>query len=347
MDKVQEYFRGKFAKTGIALTVSQLADYVKEKKIVGVSRKQLGAFVSNETNLAKFADVHRPNKFQTIGVLRPGIYFIDHGEFHKSLAGFNKGYTGFLVSVENLTNRLFVAPCKSKGTPSWLQAIQTFIELTRNVRTIYSDRDSVAQSPRFRDDMMDRYGLKWYFLKKGSKSYLAERYIRFVKTKLSQAMLGKQTKNWVQFIEPLLEEYNKQKISGTTFRRQAVDKHNFSSFLSQLFRTNEPELLFNSSRAGPFAQEQWNKKIFKFQLGQQVLLARRANWKKFEGDTDKHPTTFLKASTVGGFGDRRFTVSGRQLRKQKGLKDFIAVYSLAEMGPSLHFYEKELKSVTA
>jgi hypothetical protein len=346
MDQVKTYFRKKFDKTGIALTVSQLAQYVKDNKIVGVTRKQVGAFVSDELNIAKFSNVQRPKHYQSMSILRPGIYFIDHGEFHKNLSGHNKGHTGFLVSVENLTNKLFVAPCRSKGTDSWLNAIQAFVEATRNVRTIYSDRDSVATSPKFKTKMISAYGLRWYFLKKGSKSYLAERYIRFVKTKLSQAMLQKRTKNWIQFVRPLVGEYNKQKIEGTTFRRQAVDKSNFSAFLSQLFRTDEPELLFNTSHAGPFLQEKWNRQIFRFQVGQKVLLARQANWKKIEGDTDKKATVFLKASTVGGFGDQHFTVSGRQLRKQKGLKDFVAVYSLAEMGPSLHFYEQELKSLS-
>jgi hypothetical protein len=347
MNQVQDYFRKKFTKTGIALTVSQLTQYVKDNKISGVTRKQIGAFVNDELNVAKFSNVQRPKHYQSMGILRPGIYFIDHGEFEKHLSGHNKGNTGFLVSVENLTNKLFVTPCKQKGTPSWLEAIQKFIEVTRNVRTIYSDRDSVATSPKFKSRMVSYYGLRWYFLKKGSKSYLAERYIRFVKTKLSQAMLHKKTKNWIQFIQPLVTEYNKQKVEGTTFRRQAIDKSNFSTFLSQLFRTDEPELLFNTSHAGPFLQEKWNKQIFRFQIGQTVLLARRANWKKVEGDSDKPAGAFMKASTVGGFSDKHFTISGRQLRKQKGLKDFVAVYSLAEMGPSLHFYEQELKSVSA
>jgi hypothetical protein len=347
MELVKSYFRKKFEKTGIALTASQLAEYVKTNQIKGVTRNQLGAFINNELSIAKFDIVKRPKRYQTIGVLRPGVYFIDHAAFRNEYAGYNKGHTGFLVSVENLTNKLFVAPCKDKGSASWLKAIQTFIELTRNVRTIFSDRDSVATAPKFKTRMESDFGLRWYFMKKGSKSYLAERYIRFVKTKLSQAMVHKKTKNWIQFIQPLVVEYNKQKVERTNLRRQTIGKHNWSDFLSQLFRTKEPELLFNSSRAGPFLHDSWNKKIFKFAVGQKVLLARHANWKKSEGDLDqKAKSVFLKASTVGGFGDKHFTVSGRQLRMQKGLKDFVAVYSLLEMGPSLHFYTEELKSIT-
>jgi len=160
-----------------------------------VSKTALGKFIYSETPLAKFSPAKKPRIFQTIGVLRDGMYFIDYGEFNKKLAGFNEQKTGFLVAVENLTNKLFVLPCGNKATPSWLKAIETFVELTRNVRTIYSDRDAVATSEQFRIKLAKKFGIRWFFLKKGSKSYLAERYIGFMKTKLSQAMEAKQTKN--------------------------------------------------------------------------------------------------------------------------------------------------------
>jgi len=244
-----------------------------------------------------------------------------------------------------VTNRLFVFPSGDKATKSWLEAIQAFIEIVGNVKTIFSDRDSVATAPKFLEKMRDKYGLAWQFLKKGSKSYLAERYIGFVKTKLSQALLHRQTKNWIQFVEPIVTEYNAEKIAGTDFRRRQINNENFYTFLAQFLKTDDPELLFNGSRTGDFLSEKWNKKLFRFQLGQKVLLARRSNWKKFEGDPDHKSYTFLKASTKGGFGDKVFTVSGRQLRATKGFKKFVAVYSLSEMGPAFHFYENDMKSV--
>ena len=345
MEELKTYFRKKFTKTGVALTLSQLVAYAKEKKLKKIDRKELGRFIHDEVDVAKFSSVRRPKKFQTIGVLRPGVFFIDYAMFEQHLSGFNEKKTGFLLAVENVTNRLFVYPCGNKATQSWYDAIQAFVELTGNVMTIYSDRDSVATAPRFQEKMKSKYGLGWHFMKKGSKSYLAERYIGFVKSKLSQAMLHKDTKNWIQFVDPLINEYNAEKIAGTSYRRRQVTKDNFSDFLSQMLKTKEPEMLFSGSRAGEFISKEWNKKIFKFNLGQKVLLARRANWKKFEGDPDHKSYTFLKASTKGGFGDRLFTISGRQLRATKGFKQMVAVYSLSEMGPAFHFYENDLKTI--
>ena len=339
-----QHYRNKLKKTGVALTLSQLHQQLRTLKIPA-SRGELSAFLAGEKLSARFARSTRPKRFQTIGVLRPGVYFMDYAEFHKSWAWHNSGHTGFMLAVENVTNRLFVHPCKTKETRSWEEAVKNFAELTRNVTTVFTDRDTVATSENFRARIMSRYGIRWYFLKKGSKSYLAERYIGFVKTKLSQALESREepTKNWVQFLKPVVEEYNKQKIEGTAYSRQSVDADNFHHFLQQKFRTADPEARFSGFKVGPFENERWNRAIFRFAPGDKVLLARRANWK----DPDQKSGIFSKHSTVGGFGPVVYTVSGRQLRQSKsgGGKHYVAVYGLKEMGRELHFYDAELKAV--
>ena len=340
MEAVETHFTSKLNKTGIALTIGQLLAFAKEKKLVGVTRAKIGAFLSTHKALAQFSPAKKTKVYQSQSVIRPGVFHIDFGEFHKKWASSNGGHTGFLVAVENFTNRLFVSPCKDKGTDEWYKAISNFVQLSLQVRTIYSDRDAVATSPAFRDRLLQEYGIRWYFLRKGHKAFLAERYIGFVKTKLSQALQHKGGRNWIQFVAPLVAEYNAEKIAGTSYKRQAISRANFDHFLAQLLKSPQPELLFNQSRAGPFESADWNKKIFKFDLGQRVLLARRANWK----EADEKLKTFTKISAEGGFGPSVYTVSGRQLRSSRHFKSFVPVYSLAELGPSLHFYTSELKS---
>ena len=181
------FYRNKLKKTGVALTLAQLRQQLDRLKIK-TDRTELAQWLAREKLTARFSRVARPKAYQTIGVLRPGVYFMDYAEYQKSWGWHNKGCTGFLLAVENVTNRLFVHPCKTKETASWEEAIEKFIELTRNVTTIFSDRDTVVTSRNFRARVMDKYNVNWYFLKKGSKAYLAERYIGFVKTKLSQAL---------------------------------------------------------------------------------------------------------------------------------------------------------------
>lgn len=141
MEEAKRLFRKKLDQTGVALTVAQLEQLVRKNKLApkgpedqAVTRERLRKFISEELSTAKFAPVRRPKHFQTINVLRPGVFFIDYAEFRPDLKHFNNGNTGFLVGVQNVTNQLFVTPCGNKSTESWLRAVETFVERTQNVR---------------------------------------------------------------------------------------------------------------------------------------------------------------------------------------------------------------------
>jgi hypothetical protein len=339
MEKIQAHFENKLKSVGVALTAIQLFQYARDKKIANISKKGIYEFLQRHQATSQFQQARKTKEYQSMSVIRSGVYHIDFADFKNEWSGSNGGATGFLVAVENFTNKVFAIPCRGKGTEEWLQAIATFVEKTRDIRTIFSDRDSVATSINFRDKIIADYGIRWYFLKKGNKAYLAERYIGFLKTKLSQALGYKGGKKWIDFLPAICSEYNATKIEGTSYRRQAINRANFNHFLSQLLKTPEPELTFNSFKAGPFATADWNKRIFKFNLGDRVLLSRRANW----ADGAEKLKTFTKISTAGGFGAQVYTVGGRQLHSSKGGKSYVPVYSLNELGASLHFYTNELK----
>jgi hypothetical protein len=287
-----------------------------------------------------------------MGVLRAGVYFIDYAQFHKSWSWHNDGATGFLVAVENLSNKLFVLPTKGKSSPRWLESVARFVEIVRNVSVIYSDRDSVATSSKFASEMETKYGLNWHFLPKNNKSFLAERYVGFVKTKLSQALADRGGKRWVDLVEPLVTAYNRQRVPGTSYTRQAVDRSNFDRFASQLLSEKDLASRQSGFKAGPFRHHpNWNKKVFSLEVGDRVLVAPSANWKfrsaiaKEEEDGMKGGA-FEKPSTAGSFGKRIFTVAGRQLRANRAFNRMIPVYSLREFGARhLHFYENELRRV--
>jgi hypothetical protein len=348
MEKLKKYYFSRLSVDGVSLSPRQLWQYAKSKHLtktsddsadLPASKKNIDLFLKSQSHRTPFSRADRVKHFQTVGVPRAGMYHIDYGEFHKDWSGSNKGFTGFLVAVENFTNRLFVEPCKGKGTAEWLRAIQTFVELTRNVSVIFSDRDSVATSTAFRDGIAAKYKIEWNFLKKGNKSYLAERYIGLVKSRLSQTLNYRGGKKWIDLVPPFVVEYNKEKIDGTSYSRQSVTHANFLHFISQLLRVDDPELGFNGFKVGPFVTERWNKKIFKFNLGDRVVVARAANWK----DGDEKLGQFKKVSMLGGFGHKNYTISGRQLRSTKARDRYVEVYSLAEFGSSMHFYAKELK----
>jgi len=356
---LSKLYNTKKDKSGVILTANQLYQYaVKDNKTV--TRKAVSDYLKTQHISARYtAPAKRPNAFQTISHPRVGVYFLDYAEFHKDWTYHNKGNTGFLVAVENITNRLFVIPCKGKATDQWEKAVEEFVEIVRNVRTIYTDRDAVATSLSFQINIQKLYNIKWHFLVKGSKSYLAERFIRYTKEKLSQALIVKDTKNWVQFIDAIVKEHNQEKIQGTSYSRGAISNENFNHFLSQRLRLNkhsqlkhlklsdDPTLRINSARIyNDFITSSWNDSIFSFAPGDKVLIARRSDWKHNKKIAS---SAFFKTSHWGTFDDKVYTIASRQLRATKGFKGYAPMYALKEYvdddGSTRLFYASELKHV--
>ena len=351
----KKLFLNKLRKTGVALTATQLIDLAKERRIPAPSLVEAYRFIREDVpELAGYSGGRTKQKgsqFQTIGVSRPGVFFIDYAQFHANWAGANNKCTGFLLAVENLTNRLYALPTRGKDTNQWVNSIAKFLENTRDVNLVYSDRDSVAQSERFRKRLQKRYGIRWQFLAKDNKSYLAETFIGFVKRKLGQGLRTKEgaksnSKCWIDLLQPICDAYNHQKVPGTRFRRGAISKTNFNNFVNELFGESDVTLTrFNSFKAGPFDNEKWNKDIFKFERGDKVLVLKSAVWKKEARDSKKE-TVFTKRSSEGAFTRKPFTIAGRQLRAVRNYKFMVPVYSLKEIGERhLNYYEPQLRKI--
>ncbi len=348
---VKKLFLNKLRKTGVALTGYQLLDAAKRRKLKVPNLAAALKFIREDVpELAGFAGgptKPKQTQFQTIGVSKPGVFFVDYGEFKKTWSGSNRGCTGFLLGVENLTNRLFVEATKGKDTNQWLSSIAKFLERTGGVKLVYSDRDSVAKSEKFRDRLEKRYGIKWRFLAKDNKSYLAESLIGFVKRKLGQGLRTRaESKKWTDLLQPICDAYNDQIVPGTKYRRGAINETNFDSFVGQLFGDSDPSLSrYNSFKAGPFENERWNRAVFKFSPGDKVLLLKSAIWKK-EARSEGLKGVFAKNSSEGGFSKRTYTVAGRQLRANRDFSRMVPVYSLKELGARhLNYYEPQMRKV--
>jgi hypothetical protein len=146
-------------------------------------------------------------------------------------------------------------------------------------------------------------------------------------------MKANSTKRWVRFIEELCSHYNSQIVPGTTMKRSQIHSGNYMRFLNQLYRTSDASLYFNSFSLGAFSKDM-GAKLFKFNIGDKVLLSIKANWKLKKG-------AFSKPSVEGNFGEEVFRVVSRSLKHSS--KFFITpCYELSNI--SGLFYESELVS---
>lgn len=335
----------------------------KKKKISRlpkeISLKNVKQFLDEKKPIIQYETPRRirPKQFQTIPIIKLGVYHADHSFFHPNLAQFNDGHTGFMVFVENFTNRLFVHPSRLSDKVGWTNAVEAFMRQVDHVSIIYSDCDPVpGKSRTWREQVTQKYGFTWRFVRRPPKAFLAERFVGYVKQKLSASLLSESERKkepalrWVDMVKPLWQNYNKQKILHTSFRRDQVTPNNFETFLSQLKKDAEPEMNFHMSRAGPFSIERWNRRLFKFDLNQRVYILKKIDWTVFHGKRK-----FLKGTQDGTWElTKTFTISGRQLRASKN-GDLIPVYALKEfddvdyMGDDYRmqhfwFYENQLRA---
>lgn len=339
LDQAVEFFQQK--NNGLAPSRRQLYDAALSlKKLVGKRLKIQYKDVTNyylQGGPDAFVQFSTPRKikpkyFQTLPVIKLGMWHIDYAEYRKSYANDNDGNNGFILAVENFTNKLFVYPCSGTSASVWISAIKQLVNQFPTINSFYSDPDPVATSPKFIKLINEKYQIRWFYLRKNVKSFLAERYIGLVKQRLSMTLaINSLASNniitrWIDYVKPLVKAYNNEVIPNTKFRRIDVNYKNFDTFLRQLTGVKNPEMENYFSYAGPFNNKKWNKLIFKFDLGQKVFIHPEANYHLIKGKRFN-----WKRSIKGNFDTKQFTISGRQLRRSRMKKNtLVPVYSLLE-----------------
>jgi hypothetical protein len=264
-----------------------------------------------------------------------GNVMLDLAEFRKDLSGHNGRMKYFLVGVDCLSQLLACVPLKDKKQTSWELAIRYMIENNYPfITTIITDRDVAISGQAFQREVKRKYGINWIHLRSRSKAYKAERMIRFLKTRLSTALLhDKNDKNWVQHLPGILNDYNSRYIQGTNVRRRDACKENYMLILAQKYGVRDPTAYFNTSVVGNFSPEMASK-IFKFAVGSKVLLATSADYsRKPKGGV------FEKKSVTGSYGKKVYTVEAQYLKSNSSFFLNI-VYRL--VGLKGLFYENEL-----
>ena len=125
--RIAKIYTDKLKKAKVALTGLQLLEKIQK---MNLGKSGDPSLVRNKTQLKQdiyqflreeavqegpsFARRDRVKHYQGTLAFKPGVYFVDYGEFHKKWRRYNGGATGFLVAVENLTNRLFVLPTRQR-----------------------------------------------------------------------------------------------------------------------------------------------------------------------------------------------------------------------------------------
>ena len=363
--KVEDHFLKKVRQAGITLSPEELRDFAKEKGLK-VSRKELESFRLSSRATSVFTKFSKPKAFISSSILKPGTIWVDFAHFEKfknkegnlvSWKRFNSGYKGFIAAADPLSGKIAAVPVKSKSRREWGRAVKVILEEHfPEARAIISDRDSAVTTDEFRKGIEDKYNLTWIFMKTMSKSAAAERAIRTIKTHMSMGLKAKQLLkpnkkirrfNWTEMLPKFLAHFNSQPSPGTNVPRDEVNKMNYVKVLDsrlgldstavQNTLVHPPEVLGSPRNI---------KKVFKFEVGDTVLLELGADFERTRSETDTRKlkkSFFEKRSQIGSFGQKPVKVTQRMLKSTKDLA-LIPVYRLEGYG-KVWFYERQLVKV--
>ena len=282
LDRVKGYFRTRL-KNGDILTYSELKSFVSKNKLL-VTDNEIKRVPRLFKPLAIRKQFRRSaDKFAGIEIPKLGLIQSDIAFWPRRWRRQNDNCYAAFVSVCVATGLQHVFPMKDKTRSSCQQAIENLIfdSPFPVVDTIESDMESALTSKRFATELRQKHGVRLVYLKKGSQAWAAEVAIRRLKEQTSAAMSmqeGIKSRRWVDLIRNVTKHHNRQKSFGTSFRRNAIDKKNFYEFLNERFGVDDSKAVFNVAKVDYRSIDpSIRSKVFKFQVGDRVLISKKAD----------------------------------------------------------------------
>lgn len=141
---------------------------------------------------------------------------------------------------------------------------------------------------------------------------MAERQIEHLKRELSILCGLNETVVWSDFVRNVVAHHNAQFAGGTTFTRASVTDANFNEYMSEKLKVPDASLRYNTNGMDITGMPpSWGRKLFKFALGDTVLITADSDW------TKKKKAPFYKKSVDGTFSSILYTVVRAALRNTR------------------------------
>jgi len=347
-EKVKTHFLSNL-ETGVVLTFKQLKSFCKKQKLkVGDTPLRRIRRLWKFTGI--FDTIKRKPRYMSASILKYGTLMLDIG-FLTQYKSHNRNYIGFVAAKELVSGAIGAVPVRSKSLPEVYGAVKQLL-MRGNFRfchTLVFDQESAVKSPKFQKQLFDEMGVRTFFLKARSKAYLAELAVSYIKKRIGYKISYTGNKTWIgNVLESIIDNYNEQIVPGTRFKRRAISRKNSLDFLAQKFKIDNPSLLFNAAtlHSSNISSSKWKNKIFKFDIGDKVLLSKKVNYhdkqlrkKKTKQEdpafslmTPKYVASkqFLKPSLDGSYTNRVYTIKNRYLKSNAAFFWSI-VYELNEI----------------
>ena len=222
MNKKQKEFLTKlYYDEGQALTANIF--YARKKQILRekkIKLKFIREWLKTQEVRQVFRQRHKPKKFRSIIANPPVIrnnYQMDLLDVHQWVK-WNRGFKWMMVNIDVYSRFLMVEPMLNKNAPSILAAYEKITDKYGNPNNLNTDLESAV--------MGERGAFQKYLESKGTKHWasdpkfhhlqaIVERANLTIRRKLASHfhIIGK--KNWIDYIQKLVRDYNNDKHQTT------------------------------------------------------------------------------------------------------------------------------------
>ncbi|KAL3095745.1 hypothetical protein niasHT_025601 [Heterodera trifolii] len=161
---------------------------------------------------------------------------VDLADF-QALSRHNRGHRYLLVAVDVLSKRLFVVPLKNKRAEEMLEAFKKLIDQMPMVpHRIFSDKGTEFKNKLMKEFFEEQEIEKHEPVHSSVKASVAERAIRNVKQRLYRYFAEKETLNWVDAVQKIVDGINSSPSRVHGMRPIDVDFSNAQKVWKRMYR---------------------------------------------------------------------------------------------------------------
>ncbi|KAL3078526.1 hypothetical protein niasHT_036874 [Heterodera trifolii] len=173
---------------------------------------------------------------------------VDLADF-QALSRHNRGHRYLLVAVDVLSKRVFVVPLKNKRGEEMLEAFKELVEQMPMVpHRIFSDKGTEFKNKHVKEFFEEHEIEKHEPVHSSVKASVAERAIRNVKQRLYRYFAEKQTLNWVDTVQKIVDGINSAPSRVHGMRPIDVNFQNAQKVWKQMYGQQLPNI---SQRRAP------------------------------------------------------------------------------------------------
>ena len=300
---------------GRVMTFGELVELYKNetrsKSISANVQRRLRELKNEWLETAHFGlDRTKISDYLTIMPVSFGVMQADSGFFPKRS---DSSYIGFLLLTCVVSGYSVAALLQRKTKEDYMRAFEEMFDSgkVKNCHTIQTDKDLSFSSSQVKTWMMDRFGIRMHLLSTNSKAFAVERAIGILKNRVSILQMRRRESKWPQLFFTVLDFYNDQKPTGSSFRRRDVTETNFLDYLDEVHGTPDITMHFNTASM-PYSDLElagWADSVFKFEPGERVALSRSQ-----DKNIPRADVTFAKKTRMGKLSLVVYVVSAAELK---------------------------------